>query len=278
MPDIKEKIHINLQEYSNSTPLEMQGIHEKYGKGQGVKVMVVDSGISLNHPTFEKQPIYVFNSLERNFDVEDNTGHGTHVVSIIVGKEIGLAPEIEYGVVKAMDVQGGTHLSIIDAISIGIQNNYDIITLSLGTYQELSMAFKNKLQQAHSKGITICCAVGNDSRNYATYPARYDTIIGVGGLDKNNESISLFSNTEYDILAPSIDIAGAYLNNGYVRMTGTSMATPIVVSLIAIIKSYCKRNGLAIKESKLKEYIAKERVAQKDFVSNIIQKIKLENS
>lgn len=261
----------------NDNLLEKIGVtdfHKKYNKGEGIKVLIIDSGLEEEHPEITSNISLKYNGLERNYNVKDDSGHGTHVTSIISGVNIGIAPMVEIGIIKALSLDGGSHLSVMDALSLAIQYEYDILCLSLGTYQEPPMLFKNKIHILSNKNITVCCATGNDSDSNAMFPAQLSTTIAVGGLDENLSNIATYSNKGYDILAPSFEIFGAYKDSQYARMTGTSMANPIVVGLIALIKSFCKSNNIVLSEKKLKDLLIEEKYIHKDFLNNIIDKIK----
>lgn len=273
--DLKSMEVVKFEAYDDL--LKKIGVKEfqrNYNKGEGVKVMVIDSGADENHPELQGKINYKYNGLLNNRDITDNTGHGTHVSSLICGKNIGIAPNVELGVATALSLEGGSHLSVMNGLSLAIQLEYDIVCLSLGSLQEPPMILLNKINVLASKGITVCCATGNNGAHEPLYPAKLRTTIAVGGLDNTLKEVAPYSNRGYDILAPSYDVFGAYPANLYVKMTGTSMANPIVVGVIALIKSFCKSNNIHLTEKKLKELLVEEKYIHKDTLNNIIKKIK----
>ena len=273
--DLKE-VEKNKTQADLCNHLGLFDIYEEYAKGNGVKILVVDTGIKCDHSEFSNKEIYMRNRLQMNKDATDLSGHGTLISSIISGNDIGLVPEAELGVVKSLDMNGnGTQLSVIDALSIAINQKYDVVCMSLGSYNIPPMILRNKFNDARARGITICSAVGNDSSPETMYPAKLDSVISVGGVDFNNE-ITKFSNYHYDVSAPSVDIFGAYnnSNNSYAKMTGTSAAVPIVASIVGLMKSYSRNIGVKLSETLIKELLVTAKVLNKDSVYNIFEEIK----
>lgn len=200
-------------------------------------------------------------------DGKDNDGyagadtsvdHGTHVAGIIGatgnnGKGVsGVAWDVSLMGLRVLDDEGsGTDADIVESVQYAIDNNADIINLSLGGYGESTM-LENALQKAADAGIIIVAAAGNDATNIhynPFFPACYDGIVlAVSSTDTTGKpsSFSNFGdgkNCVVDIAAPGeLIYSTLYANDAeygfteeYGFLTGTSMAAPIVSGVIALV-------------------------------------------
>lgn len=214
--------------------------------GKGIKIAIIDSGIASHSDlTIAGGKNVISDSSSTSY--ADENGHGTHVAGIIAAQGLnggvkGVAPDASIYAVKALDSEGEGYTSdIISGIDWAIQNNMNIISMSLGS-DESSTALKNAIDTAYNKGILIVAAAGNDGNAKGTgtnieYPANYSSVIAVGAVNSNNTRAS-FSSTgnKLEVSAPGVDIISTYLNNGYEEMSGTSMATPFVTGDLALLK------------------------------------------
>lgn len=232
----------------------------EYTKGEDVKVVVVDSGVDMNHPDLRdkiKGTINVYDKSTRL--ITDNYGHGSHVAGLIVGEKTGIAPNAELYIVNSLDSNGfGGAREILDGITYAININADILCMSLGINKRLPQIMESRLKKAYYQGIIIVCATGNNGIQNVAYPASYDFVIGVGGVNQNLERAD-FSNYGFDmdIVAPSVDILSTWKDGKYAYMSGTSTASPLVAGGLALIKSYYRKQGIEITPTQIKEMIAK---------------------
>ncbi|WP_394188547.1 S8 family serine peptidase [Paenisporosarcina quisquiliarum] len=210
--------------------------------GKGVKVAVIDSGISSHEDLVIAGGV---SFVDYTNSYQDDNGHGTHVAGIISASDNGygvkgVASGVELYAVKTMDEKGSAYLSnVIAGVNWAIQNQMDIINLSLSTQSE-SPAFKDIVDKAYDEGILLVAAAGNDgtkSGDTVDFPARYPSVIAVGAIDQNNRFAS-FSSTgpDVEVVAPGVAVLSTYLNNSYARLNGTSMATPFVSGYLALLK------------------------------------------
>lgn len=212
-------------------------------KGEGVKILLIDTGIDEDHEQLQHAFKLGYNFFERSHNVEDEEGHGSHVAGLLVGRDTGVAPEAELTVVKVLNDDGrGSYGSVMDGITYAINYGFDIVCMSLGVNGGLPIIMQERFAQAHQKGITMVCATGNSGANEALNPARLDEVIAVGGLNRQME-VASFTNGGYDILAPASNILSTYKDGKYARMTGTSMASPLVAGGIALLISYYRKQG-----------------------------------
>lgn len=229
----------------------------KKTQGEGVRVALIDTGVDTKHPDLKDNIKGAINIFNHTTDVSDDWYHGSHVAGIIAGTGKagvkGVAPKAELYVAKVLDKNGnGSLANVLDGITFAINYDVDILCMSLGVPQELPPILKERIVQAYTHGITIVCATGN-SDSSVEFPARYDEVIAVGGLDKDLKRAS-FSNYgwELDVMAPSVDILSIYPDGKYCTSSGTSMASPLVAGGIALLISYYRKKGKELTPSEIK--------------------------
>ena len=149
----------------------------------------------------------------------------------------GVAPDSQLVLIDVFETDRAYTSDIITGIYIAVVVDADIINMSLGGYYYNS-SFDAAVQYAHNNGLVIVAAAGNDAVNIPMYPASYNNVISVGSTD-NYDSRSYFSNygTTIDIVAPGSNIWSTLPYGKFGGMSGTSMASPIVAGVAALIKS-----------------------------------------
>src|SRR5690606_950511 len=232
----------------------------EHTKGEGVKVVVVDSGVDMNHPDLKdkiKGTINVYDKSTRL--ITDNYGHGSHVAGLIVGKKTGVAPNAELYVVNSLNSDGiGGAREVLDGVTYAINTNADILCMSLGINKKLPQIMESRLKKAYYQGVLIVCATGNNGVQNVAYPASYDFVIGVGGINHKFERAD-FSNYGFDmdVVAPAVDILSTWKDGKYAYMSGTSVASPLVAGGLALVKSYYRKQGIELNAKQIKEMISK---------------------
>lgn len=209
--------------------------------GAGVKIAVLDTGIA-RHSDLTIAGGVAFTG--RSY-VDDN-GHGTHVAGIIAARDntigvVGVAPEALLYAVKVLDRKGSGYVSdVVAGIDWAISEKMDIINMSLGSSSK-SDALETAVNKAYDNGILLVAAAGNSgtintSIQNVEYPAKFSSVIAVAATDTVDLRAS-FSSTgpEVEVSAPGVNIKSTYLNNSYVTMSGTSMATPMVSGDLALL-------------------------------------------
>lgn len=212
--------------------------------GKGIKVAVLDSGIS---PHEDLVIAGGASFLKYTNSYADDFGHGTHIAGIIGAKNndkgiVGVAPDVQLYSVKVLDQEGAGLVSqLVAGIEWAINNQMDIINLSLGSPYH-SLLLEQTLYKANSLGISIVAAAGNSGRTDGSgdtveFPARYPSVIAVAATDKLNKR-AYFSSTgnTVGVAAPGMEITSTYLNNGYATFDGTSMAAGFVTGQMALLK------------------------------------------
>ncbi|GAA2320933.1 S8 family serine peptidase [Streptomyces kunmingensis] len=233
--------------------------------GKGVKIAVLDTGVTATHPDLKGQVVE-----EKNFstaaDATDHYGHGTHVASIAAGtgaqsggKYKGVAPGAKLLSGKVLDDDGfGEDSGILAGMEWAAAQGADVINLSLGGGDTPEIdpleAQVNKLSA--EKGVLFAIAAGNEGPQSVGSPGSADAALTVGAVD-DQDKLADFSSTgprvgdgaiKPDVTAPGVDITAAAAPGsviakevgenpaGYLTISGTSMATPHVAGAAAILK------------------------------------------
>ncbi len=219
-------------------------------------VAVIDTGIDVGHPAFDgrisaKSYNSRTNQIGLNY-VQDDDGHGTHVSGIVAAMYAdddislyGVAPDAEILMIKANFKEGDRSFfatdSLLRAINYAVENGADVINMSLGrSYYNGGDALEEQtIANAVKNGVTVICAAGNNSEDHVGYPAAYPEAIAVSATKIGNGFDYSYSNhgPEVDVAAPGSDILSAALGGGAVSLSGTSMASPCVAGVAALIKA-----------------------------------------
>lgn len=232
----------NRPDDENLFNLQLVNTYEAWDKGytgKGVKIAVIDTGFA-THQDLKLAGGKSFIVGEKY--TSDGVGHGTHVSGTINalrnGEGIaGVAPDAKVYGLKVFDEEGfGTSFELIEALEWAIENNMDIVNMSLGLDED-DAVLKATIKRAAQKGILLVAASGNEYGDPVSYPARYNEVIAVASVDENKIH-SPFSNIgrENDLSAPGENICSTVPNNDYDCWEGTSMATPHVTGLLALLK------------------------------------------
>lgn len=206
-----------------------------------VVVAIIDDGIDLNHVDLKNQIVSHYNIVKGTKFTKGE--HGTHVAGIVAGVAnnktggAGVAPKTKIMAIDVFDGDFALISDIVAGINKAVDSGADVINMSLGSYQP-SEALEKAVQYAHSKGVVVVAAAGNDAIKEKHYPAAYKNVISVASttyLDKQSE----FSNygSTIDLAAPGTEIFSTLPNNNYGWMSGTSMASPVVAGVAALLKA-----------------------------------------
>jgi len=220
--------------------------------GDDIRVCVIDTGVDDTHPDLP--------TLVAEFDFVNNDaiaddafqGHGTHVAGIVASNNAtdrGVAPNVDLMAAKVISSAGVYFNSnLISAIEWCVDNNADVINMSLGSFALYTGTCDSNLDaiaanNAVNAGVVVMAATGNfgcslsGCDNAITSPACASNVIAVGAVDKS-DGITAYSNEsfELDIVAPGTGILSTSVGgSGFVRLTGTSMATPHVAGAAALV-------------------------------------------
>jgi len=214
-------------------------------QGESVKVAVIDTAIDVNHPDLQ---------IHGGYDFVNNTGlrtdaplhgHGTHVAGIIGAKNnnlgiVGVAPKCKLYSLAVLNDQGsGSYGNIIRALDWCIENGMDVVNMSLGGGGD-SKALYEAVRRVYDAGITMVCAAGNSAweRGYLDFPGTYNETMAIAAIKQNMQRAEFSSiGPNIDICAPGYEIVSTTPSNTYSAYSGTSMASPFVAGLVALMIS-----------------------------------------
>jgi len=219
-------------------------------KGVDIKVAIIDTGIDYGHPDLSGNfdtDLKGWDFVNNDDDPMDDNGHGTHVAGIVAALDdgvgvVGVAPEASLYALKALDSNGNGYVSdVVYAIQWATDPNgngyaedrLDIINMSLGADRG-NIFFKWACNLAYSDGLLLVAAAGNGGS--VIYPAAYSSVIAVSATDKNDNLASFSSiGSQVELAAPGVNIYSTYLNDSYKTFSGTSMASPHVAGVAALV-------------------------------------------
>lgn len=234
--EVKERVDYNHN---------LHGIPEawKASKGEGIKIGILDTGVP-EHADLQGQ---IFEGANFTGDaIEDKVqGHATHVAGIIAAKEdgrgiVGVAPQSKLMCVKVLDDSGaGLDEWLAGGIRKCVDSGCDIINMSLGAPAQFEAHFpltKHESLAAFKQGVVLFAASGNESATRVGVPARWPWFIAVAAINKQ-EAWAEFSNIGrgIDFAGAGVDVLSCVPSGGYESWSGTSMATPDLVGLAALI-------------------------------------------
>lgn len=227
---------------SDQRALPLDGLITRAGTGAGVSAYVIDTGVYADHSEFAGRVSSGYSSIGDGRGSKDCHGHGTHVAGTVAGANYGFAVEANIVPVRVLDCYGsGSTAGVVAGINWMINHHVAgvpaVANMSLGGSYDL--AINDAVARAVADGITMVVASGNESTDACTKsPASAPAAITVGATGIT-DSRAYYSNVGacVDIFAPGSSITSASIsgNNATALMSGTSMASPHVAGVAALI-------------------------------------------
>lgn len=231
-----------------SSPIKLDYQYQPIGSGEGVDIYVLDSGINRDHMEFERRAKSVYDAVDNHYtnlpkqNGRDCHGHGTHVASLAGGVRYGAAKKANIMSVRVLNCNNAAPWSVVleglDHIAgvIPARRKPAVVSMSLGgRSQPAADEAVNKLQLM---GIPVVVSAGNDRGD-----ACHRSPAGAAGaitVSATNISDGLYYGSSMgecvDLFAPGNRIlaAGHHCNNCTRRLSGTSMAAPLVSGVLAV--------------------------------------------
>lgn len=225
-----------------------------------VTIAVVDSGVDPGHPDLVGRVTQAPQNFSNDATISDENGHGTHVAGIVAaaannGEGVaGVNWVVNVLAVKVLNsVATGTASSIASGIRYAADNGARIVNLSLGA-SSYSQTLAEAVVYAQQRGVLVIAAADNQYSSSPVYPAALPGVVAVGATTSADVKAS-FSNygSWVDIMAPGQGIVSTWprslsgSNPPYVVKDGTSMASPMVAGVAALLWSaypYMSANGV----------------------------------
>ena len=221
--------------------------------GKGIRVGHLDTGADGKHPAL-KTAFAAFAEFD-SFGVEVKPGpkphdtgeHGTHTAATIAGRpvqgrSIGVAPEAKLA--SAIVIEGGNVIArILGGMDWAISQNVRVLSMSLGIRGFLD-DFLDVTKIIRAKNILPVFAVGNEGPGTSRSPGNYAQSLSIGAIDAKARIASFSSSQKFvraddpivpDIVAPGVNVISAKPGGGFQAMDGTSMATPHIAGLAALL-------------------------------------------
>lgn len=216
------------------------------------KVAVIDTGVDVYQEDLQKTLknheyyIQTLNGKQIKTD-EDTSYHGTHVAGIIgatYGNKIGVAGIAsgydndlsEIMVIGSSEDGDSLYTSdIVDAINYAVENGAQVVNMSFGGYGR-DRVMEEAMKAAYNEGVVLVAASGNEEDNYYTSPSDFREVISVNASNEAGVA-TYYSNYGdlKDITAPGNAILSTFPGDSYQRLSGTSMASPMITGIVALM-------------------------------------------
>lgn len=228
-------------------------------RGDGVTIAIVDTGVDLSHPDLTPNLVPGRDIVDGDDEPQDVDGHGTHVAGIAAaatGNGVGgsgVAPNAKIMPVRVLGADGsGTEDDIAAGIRWAVEHGAQVINLSLGESGFVARLRKGgplnaAIREAGAAGVVVVAASGNEGSTRRSYRIGVPVIV-VNASDRDGKPAA-FSNAGdlRAVAAPGVGILSTAPtaattiwpsgSAGYEQLDGTSMASPVVAGLAALLLS-----------------------------------------
>lgn len=216
-----------------------------------VVIAVIDTGADPRHPDLTGKSVSGWNLCStctgyQTSNTADDNGHGTHVAGMAAASTnngTGIASigfNSSFMPIKALDSTGsGSYSDISKGITYAADHGALVENLSLGG-SAYSQTLQDAVNYAYNKGLILIAAAGNTGNNTPSYPAACLNVLAIAATDSNDQPATFSSYGSWVALAaPGVNIYSTFWSSAsgstYATLSGTSMATPFVSGLAALL-------------------------------------------
>jgi subtilisin len=221
--------------------------------GKGILVGHLDTGVDANHPAL-KDAVATFAEFDLlGFEVtpapaaHDGGEHGTHTAATIAGRpvqgrNVGMAPEAKLA--SALVIEGGNAVArVLGGMDWAVGQRVNVLSMSLG-FRGWWEDFIPITRILRRRQVLPVFAVGNEGPGTSRSPGNYPQALSVGAMDRNHTVAWFSSSQEFvrrtaplvpDLIGPGVGVTSAKPGGGWQDMDGTSMATPHIAGLAALL-------------------------------------------
>jgi subtilisin len=210
------------------------------GRGQGIRIAVLDSGIQTAHPRLEglrlRDDLAVLaEGIALQVvpgEAQDTFGHGTAIAGILRA----LAPEAELGSFRVLGPHLRSRTAIIrEGVRLALERGYHILNCSFGcTRDDQVLIYKDWIDEAYLQGRHIVAACNNDDFTRREWPGHFPTVITVNAASAvRPDALYYRPGTLVEFAARGEDVEVPWLDGSSKRVTGSSFAAPHAAGLLA---------------------------------------------
>ncbi|MFQ5461118.1 MAG: S8 family serine peptidase [Phycisphaerae bacterium] len=223
--------------------IDMPAAWTFYAGRAWTEVAIVDAGVDA-HPELGDRLLPGRSMVGDLFDTRDYCGHGTHLAGIIAattGNGLGIAglhDRTRILPVRVFDGCTGAASPTAEGIVWAVDAGADVILVPL-SFGSDALVLEEAIAYARDADVVVVAPVGNDAASDLTYPAAYETCLGVSATN-NTDNAAGFSNfgPHVDVAGPGVHIYSLAVGSAFEFQSGTSSAAAFCAGLAGLLRSY----------------------------------------